>query len=268
MKRMSKYLVLVKASIKETLEYRLSLYVTLFGNIIYLIITYYLWTAIFASADKAEINGMTLSSTIIYVVLGATIGNCLEVYVVWDIGRNIQSGQIILDLLKPMKYRQFMLNQVTGKVIGKFLTNFIPVYIVTFFLIKDYLVIGPNVLFFIISFAIGALINYYLNFIIGTICIYTESIWGINIMKTVVISLLSGMTIPISFFPPALKRVVEFLPFQSICNVPLTILLDRDNEVKQYLIYIGIQLIWALALMLFTEFLWNKSIKKITVNGG
>ena len=67
MKRMSKYLVLVKASIKETLEYRLSLYVTLFGNIIYLIITYYLWTAIFASADKAEINGMTLSSTIIYV---------------------------------------------------------------------------------------------------------------------------------------------------------------------------------------------------------
>lgn len=268
MNRLSKYLVLVKASIKETLEYRLSLYVTLFGNVIYLIITYYLWTAIFSSTNRTEINGMTLSSTIIYVVLGATISNCLEVYVVWDIGRSIQSGQITLDLLKPMKYRHYILNMVTGKIIGKFVTNFFPIFAVTLFLVKDSLAIGANFVFFLFSFAIGSLINFYLNYVVGIICIYTESIWGINIMKTVVISLLSGMTIPISFFPPLLKRIVEFLPFQAICNIPLTIILDKNNDIFMYIRSIGIQLLWAVILMVFTEFLWNVSIKKITVNGG
>jgi len=266
--KFSKYFVLTKAGIKETLDYKLSLYVTFFGNIIYLIITYYLWIAIFSSVDSDVIKGMTQNSTIAYVVLAATIGNCLEVYVVWDIGRSIQSGQIITDILKPMKYKTYMFYMISGKIIIKFLSNFLPVFAIIYFITDRFINIGLNSLFFLISFIFGSIINYYLNFIIGTICLYTESIWGINIMKTVVISLLSGMTIPLSFFPHPLDKIALYLPFQAVCNTPLNILLDMSNDVKKYLISIAFQLLWIVLLKLFTDLFWNKSVKVITVNGG
>ena len=74
------------------------------------------------------------------------------------------------------------------------------------------------------------IINYCIDFFVGTICIYTESIWGINIMKQVIVLLLSGATIPIAFFPETLKKIVYYLPFQSIYNAPLTILLDKTQS--------------------------------------
>ena len=42
---------------------------------------------------------------------------------------------------------------------------------------------GVNLLFFVISVVLAVSINYSIDFIVGTICLFTESIWGINMMK-------------------------------------------------------------------------------------
>ena len=206
---MKKYLTFTRAGVIEALQFRLSTFIIFIGNLLYLIVIYYLWKAIYASANTDVVNGMTFSDTLIYLVLATALFNFMEMYTVWEIGRNIQSGKIVLDS-----------------------------------------------------------INYSIDFIVGTICLYTESIWGINIMKQVIVLLLSGATIPIAFFPDKLKTIVYYLPFQSIYNTPLSILLDKNPKVSSVITTLGIQLIWCVAMMILSKLFWRISIRQITVNGG
>ena len=97
-----KYLTLTRAGIIESLQFRLGTLVMLAGNLLYLIVVYFLWKSIFASSETDVVNGMTFTDTLIYLVLATALFNFMEMYTVWEMGRNIQSGKIVLDFLKPM----------------------------------------------------------------------------------------------------------------------------------------------------------------------
>ena len=265
---MKKYLTLTRAGVIEALQFRLSTFIIFIGNLLYLIVIYYLWKAIYASANTDVVNGMTFSDTLIYLVLATALFNFMEMYTVWEIGRNIQSGKIVLDLLKPMSYRKYLFWSYSGSFITQFFFTFLPTFIVVTLVTHGAIKPGINLIFFIVSVVMAVSINYSIDFIVGTICLYTESIWGINIMKQVIVLLLSGATIPIAFFPDKLKTIVYYLPFQSIYNTPLSILLDKNPKVSSVITTLGIQLIWCVAMMILSKLFWRISIRQITVNGG
>ncbi|SFW23926.1 ABC transporter permease [Ruminococcus flavefaciens] len=266
--KLKKYLVLTRAGIMETLQFRLSFVVMVIGNLLYLIVVYFLWDAIYESAGTDVVNGMTFSDTLIYLVLATALFNFMEMYAVWEIGRSIQSGKIVLDLLKPMEYRKYLFWSFSGSFIAKFLLTFLPTFIAVAIVTNGAIPMGINLLYFVLSVVMAVSINYSIDFIVGTICLYTESIWGINIMKQVIVLLLSGATIPLAFFPDTLRTVVNYLPFQSIYNAPLTILLDGAPTAETVLTTLGTQLIWCIVMMVISKLFWKVSLRQITVNGG
>lgn len=266
--KLKKYLTLTRAGIIEALQFRLSFVVMVIGNLLYLIVVYFLWKAIYASAGTDIVNGMTFSDTLIYLVLATALFNFMEMYTVWEIGRNIQSGKIVLDLLKPMKYRRYLFWSYSGSFVTQFFLTFLPTFIVVSVVTHGAIHIGLNLLYFVISVCLAVSINYSVDFLVGTICLYTESIWGINIMKQVIVLLLSGATIPIAFFPEPLKTTVYYLPFQSIYNAPLSILLDGSPQPQTVLVTLGTQIMWCVVMMILSKLFWKVSLRQITVNGG
>ena len=67
--KLRRYFSMTRAGMLEQLQFRLGSLVTVAGNLIYLVLIYFLWKAIFASAGTDEVNGMTFSDTLIYLVL-------------------------------------------------------------------------------------------------------------------------------------------------------------------------------------------------------
>ena len=110
--KLKRCLSLVRASILDSLQFRGALILTFVGNLFYLLLIYYLWKAIFASSESDIINGMTFSDTMIYLVFASALFNFMEMWIVWGTGRNIQSGQIIVDLLKPIEFRSFVFSLI------------------------------------------------------------------------------------------------------------------------------------------------------------
>lgn len=261
---MKRYLTLTRAGVLEALQFRLSMLIMVAGNLLYLIVVYFLWKSIYASAGTEIVNGMTFTDTLIYLVLATALFNFMEMYTVWEIGRNIQTGKIVLDLLKPMDYRRYLFWSFSGSFVTQFFFTFLPTFIVVCAVTKGAIPMGINMLYFAVSVVMAVMINYSVDFIVGTICLYTESIWGVNIMKQVVVLLLSGATVPIAFFPEPLKTVVYYLPFQSIYNAPLTLLLNSG----QLLETLGIQLFWCAFMTIVSRLFWRVSLRQITVNGG
>ena len=266
--KLKKFLTLTRAGIMESLQFRLGTLVIIAGNLLYLIVVYFLWKAIYASAGTDIVNGMTFSDTLIYLVLATALFNFMEMYIVWEMGRGIQSGKIALDLLKPIEYRRYLFWAYSGTFVTQFFFTFLPTFIVVAAVTRGAIHFGWNLLFFVVSVIMAVSINYSIDFLVGTICLYTESIWGINIMKQVIVMLLSGATIPIAFFPEPLKTIVYYLPFQSIYNAPLTMLLDGASQPQTVLTTLGVQLFWCIAMTILSKLFWHISLRQITVNGG
>ena len=266
--KLKRYLTLTRAGIIEALQFRLSAVIMIIGNLLYLILVYYLWKAIYASAGTDTVGGMTFYDTLIYLVLATALFNFMEMYTVWEIGRNIQSGKIILDLLKPMDYRKLLFWSYSGSFVTQFFFTFLPTFVIVAVVTNGAIGFGLNMVAFLISVVMAVSINSSLDFFVGTICLYTESIWGINIMKQVVVLLLSGATIPIAFFPEPLRSAMYYLPFQSIYNAPLTLLLGKDLALSEMAQILGLQLFWVVVMLLLSKLFWKVSLRQITVNGG
>lgn len=265
---LKKYFTLTRAGMMEALQFRASSMVSVIGNVIYLIIVYFLWKSIYASAGTETVNGMTFSDTLIYLVLAAALFSFMEMYLVWEMGRNIQTGKIVLDLIKPMEYRSFMFWALSGNLVMSFFMSFQPTFLIVYFMTSGAISLGVNLLFFLVSVVMAVTINFSIDYLVGTICLYTESIWGINIMKEVIVLLLSGATIPIAFFPEPLKSIVYYLPFQSVYNAPLSILIHQEMPLGEVGKTLGIQLFWCVVMMVLSKLFWKQSLRKITVNGG
>lgn len=265
---MKKYVTMIRSSILESLQFRMSLIMTVLGNMLYLLLIYNLWKAIYASSDSDVVNGMTFQDTMVYLVFASALFTFMEMWMVWNMGDDIQTGRIVIDLLKPMKYRTYLFFTGTGEVVVKLFTTFLPTAIVVYFVSDGAITLGINVLYFVISVMFSMMINFYINFFVGVICMYTESIWGINVMKEVILSLFSGATIPLAFFPDAFRRIAMALPFQSIVNSPLSLLLNPDYSTSKCFSVLGIQLFWVVVLGVVSQWFFKISVKKITVNGG
>ena len=186
---LKKYLALTRLGMMEKLHYRLGTFVTLFGNLIYLVLIYFLWKAIYASSGSDVVNGMTLNDTLVYLVLATALFNFLEVFLVWDMSREIQSGAIVLKLLKPMSFRGYSFWSYIGENIMSFFLTFLPTFIVINILTKGSIALGPNLLFFVLSVIMALVINFSIDMIVATICLYTESTWGINMVKECIVTI-------------------------------------------------------------------------------
>ena len=261
---------LTRAGIIESLQFRLGTAVTLFGNLIYLALVYFLWKAIYDSCGTDTVNGMTFYDTMIYLILATALFNFLEMFIVWDMSRAIQSGEIIMHLLKPMRYRKYTFWSYSGSLIYSFVLTFIPTFVVVMIVTKGAIKMGWNCLFFVMSTVLALIINFNIDMLVAPICLYTESTWGINIVKETIVLLLSGATIPLAFFPENLRKVVEYLPFRAVYDISLKMLLKKDgsDSIEGVLGMLGIQLLWCAVLTVAGNLFWNHAVKRITVNGG
>lgn len=262
------YLSLMRSALMETLQFRMSALVMLFGNMVYLVVIYNLWKAIYASVDSATVNGMTFTDTMIYLVLASAQFAVMEAYLVWEMGRSIQDGSIIVFMIKPISYGSFQLAYISGGSFCNFVVTFIPTFIIVEIITKGAIPIGINILYYLIAVIMGALINFAVDYIVGTICLYTQSIWGINIMKETLVRFLSGATVPLAFFPEKLYQVVKVLPFHAIYNTPLTLLIHDELPFTQVVHMLGTQFMWVVIMLLVAKFFWKASEHVLTVNGG
>ncbi|MBQ6888872.1 MAG: ABC-2 family transporter protein [Lachnospiraceae bacterium] len=266
--RVKQYLALIRGSIMEGLTFRTGTIVSIIGNLIYLVIIYFLWKAIYNSSPTDVVNGMTFYDTLVYLVLAAAMFNFLDSFVVWDIGRSYQTGELVEFLVKPIDYQIYLFFSHFGNNIVAFVITFLPTFFIIYFVTQGSFALGINIIFFLISILLAVGVNFCVDFLVGIICFYTQSIWGVNIMKEVVVSLLSGATIPLAFFPEKFRMIVDLLPFQAIYNMPLQILIDKNMAGMDYIKSIGLQLFWLIVLYYAGKLFWKRSMRILTVNGG
>ena len=191
----------------------------------------------------------------------------------WDysIFDDIISGNIVYELARPVDlYNMWLVKNMATRLAGTVL-RCIPVLIVAFLLPKPFGLTPPADILTFGLFIISAvfafiLVNTYgiLLYIIG---FYTIHSMGITNMASGISNLLSGILIPLPFFPEPVLRIVNILPFASMQNLPFFIYSGYWNK-QEALIKIIIQLCWIIIFYIIGKLLMKQALKKVIVQGG
>lgn len=263
---MRPYFVLIRAVFKVWNAYRFSAQFTFAANLLYMVVIYFLWRSIYGSAGI--LNGMSFNQAFVYLTVAGSLFNMLKTYTDWQISRDIITGRIVMDLIKPLDYQLQMLFTTLGSVLFNFTAISLPSVLMLLLVFRAEITPGIGLLFFPAALAFAFLISFTLDYVVGLTSFYTESLWGISMTKEIIVSVLSGALVPVQFFPELAQTLLRLLPFQAIYHIPLSMLVTPDRGAGEYAAMLGVQLLWVVVLFVFSRLFYHRASRVLFINGG
>ena len=276
---LKKYKPFLRASAMDLMAYKFNILIWVIVTIFEVACLVFLWLAVYSSSEggmDASINGFTYKEMIAYVVLTTVFGFVtFNNDTMWYINQDIIKGTIGNYVIKPISYRGKFVASNLGSFLMMGLLFGLPLYGISLgvligigFLpvvsVWDFI---AHIGLFLVSSVLACLLNDTIAYLFGILCFYTSSAWGLNSLKTTVISFLSGALLPLAFFPPIFRDIVGYMPFAGMSQNPILILMMK-YDYWQSLKVILISLAWLIILELFVKLLFSHAIKKVTVQGG
>ena len=263
------YLAFGRNAFLEMLAYRLRYYAGWITYLLFVSVHYFIWSAVYAShPEGSAIKGFTLDEMITYVAVGWVARSLYFSYADSDIDELVRSGQVGLYLLRPVDFHLVVLAKSAGESLFRLLFFSLPIGSVILLLFP----ISPPVswacfFMFLAATFFSFLIMVELSFAVGLTSFYLKSIEGVIRAKYFLVQLLSGLLLPLSFFPSWCRIFLENLPFQSIAYVPLKIYLGK-LEGAAAVREIGAQFLWFAALYILGQVLWRSAVRRLSIQGG
>lgn len=265
------YIPFMKAKMQAFLAYPISVYLFIFSHLLSVLVSYYLWVAVYQNSSNQVLGGFTLDEMITYIFMTYITGSIISVDSATDIGMDVVEGSIASTLIKPINYKVKLLFESFGGMLSQII---MPAGIIWVGLIlANYLTKGimppelTTILVYIMSGFLSFLILFFFEFCFGMIAFYTQYVWGMRMIKDALLLFLTGQVIPIVFFPETVRKVFDYLPFTSMNYTPVMIYLGKIQGSALYSA-IGKQVIWVILMYLLSCLVWQKATKRLTVLGG
>lgn len=261
------YSEFIRIGFVNILAFRLRYYTGIITYLINVTVYYFIWRAVFTNA-AGPIAGFSLAQILTYVSVGWILRSFYWNTIDQEMAYEVLEGKIAMDFIKPVSVQWMWLARAMGESAFRLILLTAPTAIIVTLVFP---VLGPasklNFVLFLISAVGSFFIMGALNFLIGTCAIPLTSILALIRAKFWLIELLSGLLIPLSFFPRSLQIISACLPFEHIANTPLQIYLGRFS-LAQTLRLLAVEYFWVVALIFLGHLWWLRATRKITIHGG
>ncbi len=256
---MNKYWQILKVSFINRLDYHQELFMSLFIGVIIFIGQAVFWLAVF---DKKEVvNGFTFFQILQYYLFARIVSEIIDSKVGFKISDLVISGQVSNLLLRPINVPTWLFFQEVGQILIDLLVK-TGVYILGFvFLLGPLHVQLKNIPLFLVSIIFSLAISFSLFLLAGCFAFWTDNATAMNYALRRIILFLAGGLVPIAFFPSLFQKILQFLPFYYMFNLPVKLL---SNSVGQSEIFTGItvQIFWIITLWFIAKRIFSFAIKK------
>lgn len=270
-KQLKIYMPFALNELKRQMAYKGAFYlfilISLFGSFI----QYFLWMAIYGSTDNATLGGLTRDEMVIYIFMVYVTTSLVMITISDWVSDDVVKGTVAMNLIKPIDYRMSLITRAMGQVVYRFLAPGVFIWIGLEIYKVKVLHMGVtsivNILLFIFSCVMSFFICVLFDFCFGMVAFFTTYIFGMLMAKEALMSFLTGQLIPLSFFPPIVQRVFDFLPFSSMVYTPVMIYLGKysGNELAFVLLR---QATWVVILYILGSLIWKQVTKRLVVLGG
>jgi ABC-2 type transport system permease protein len=186
-----------------------------------------------------------------------------------DLAERIRTGDVVTDLLRPIDPVWQQLAADLGRAGYAALTRFVVPVIVGALVFQLY---APRRIstygFFVCSALLATIVSFGCRFVVNAAAYWLLDARGPNTLWTVAAPILSGLYVPVWFFPDALAvALVVATPFPSIIQIPLDILVEHGPVARQ-LELLAVQAGWVVVILALCRWVQARGERKLVIQGG
>jgi ABC-2 type transport system permease protein len=255
----------LKIGVKKSLALKYVFISEILSTIFGIFILFLIWWVIFTSLGLKELHGYKLEDLVIYY----SIVNLIHLFTynlsdfTWKFYYLVKDGTLSNYLTKPWNLIVIIIGEGLGySLLFLLFALFIFVILV---LIKGYSLI--NLLLFLILVLFITFFHIAARLTIAFLSFWLEDLWFATELYSLIVGFLSGLIIPITFYPLWLQKIIDWLPFKYIYFYP-TELITKGTDINSFIKAIAILTISGVLLLIVAKILWNKGIKKYNAYGG
>jgi ABC-2 type transport system permease protein len=218
-----------------------------------------------ALGGRAQLAGYDQASAVTYVWLGQGL---LAVVLLWgeaDLAERVRTGDVVVDLSRPWNLQVARLAEDLGRagyaVLGRFLP---PVLIGMFFFPFRWPKHTVTWALFALSVLLAVMASFAIRFLIDLSAFWLLEVRGIGSVYRTVAGVLSGLVVPLVFFPDWARTALWFTPFPDIMQSSIDVFVERGSG----LWLIAHQVASALVLLAIGQFMLRRAERKLVVQGG
>ena len=265
MKKIKFGLNVIKIIMKNQIQDRTNLLLDIFNMFSRCFIIFLLYAYVF-KLNGGLINGVdyptTMWSMFIYFCIMILNIRRIDNLIMQD----VKSGNIELFMNKPTSYLSLSFLKVIGQGIFSFIfISLLGTAIMILFVGIPNIDLKIFIPTFILSLVLGQILGLMIYGIIGLMAFFMQDNRPLHWIVDKFVMILGGSYLPISMFPPLLKWIAFISPFGAVNFATSTVYASWNNE---YLIRLGLQVIWIIIFGLILNFVYKKSKKKAMINGG
>ena len=267
---MKAYITYFKLKFISGLQYRQAAYAGIATQFFFGIVYIMVYIAFYQSGGKNI--PMTLSQIITYLWLNQALLALINQFSRdKELFKLVKGGGISYELARPKSLYFMWYFKILGQRLSNVTLRVFPLLFVTILLPEPYNLSAPSsincLILFIVSLILGTLLVTALTVLYPIITLTTIDENGIVNIVITISDILSGLVVPIPFFPLFLQKISSVLPFQYISDLPFRIYVGNIS-ISNGIYGIVIQFIWLIIITLLGVLLLNKSMKRVVVQGG
>lgn len=260
------YLRLAQAPFQMRLAYRAATFIEFLGILLRVYLMRVFWTAVYGGGGAVE--GITLPMMITYATLSNIQGLVTSSWVQWAVQRRVRDGSIVIDLIRPYGF----LRSLAASHLGGALLWGGPMAVLTLAASLLLVDLQPPAslaagLAYLASLMLAVGVNFCLLALVGLVAFWTLELFGFNFIFEFLSQFLSGGLIPLWFLPFWVRRIAEWLPFQSLAHLPLSIYIGKIEGTAMWIALLK-QAAWILVLAVVVRLIWRAAERKLIVQGG
>lgn len=265
---MKKTLAIFFTTIKEYFTYRFNFLIWRLRVMISFLIPLFLWASI--ASQLKNFNGYDEKTIVNYFIYTYFISFFILGTRTVDIASQIQNGEIINLLLKPVSFFQYYLfRDLADKFFNLALSILELAFLITIFKLPFILPSFTNLFLFVIFLSIGFFISFFISLVISFIGFYSNEVWAPRFVFMVLIQILSGMYFPLDILPKPVFNLLQLTPFPYYFFIPVKIITQPQALFLKINLYISffVGVIWLILSYFFASFLWQKGNKNFSFWG-
>lgn len=182
-----------------------------------------------------------------------------------DIALRVQSGDIATDVVRPFDLQLWWLARDFGRAWYQILARGVIMMGIGSWAFD--LMLPPSLLRwcgFALSVLLAVMVSFGLRFIVNLAVFWTFDWRGVSAVSNMLMSTLTGMSVPIAFFPEGISRVLKVLPWYQTIQAPIDAYLGKGSLAITLLE----QTAWVVGTLVIGRIVLHAATRRLVVQGG
>ncbi|MGH8901369.1 MAG: ABC transporter permease [Egibacteraceae bacterium] len=238
----------------------------LFTNIVFGFMRGAVLLALFG--QRNEIGGYDARDTITYVWLTQALIATVAIWGWKELGERIRSGDIAIDLSRPLDPQLVGLAFDLGRGWYHALFRGIPPLLVGAALFELAWPSSPLVwVAFLVSVCLAVCVSFAFRFLYNLPAFWLTDYRGVAAIAMFAVNLFSGFSVPVAFFPSWLAAIARATPFPAMIQTPIDVFVGKTSGTA-IIEAIVVQASWLTALLVAGRVAFAAGTRRLVVQGG